>query len=137
MKFLPALILIASTATLVACGARSSDEEQIRASIAGMETAAEARDASDVLAFVADDYEDAQGFDKSQLRNFLRGYFLAHPKLDVVVNISQLEFPADGLARAELSVTTVELNPDHAAFRVEFRRVDGDWRLTRADRLRP
>jgi hypothetical protein len=91
-----------------------------------------------VLAFIADDYEDAQGFDKSQLRNFLRGYFLAHPKLDVVVNISRLEFPADGLASAELSVTTVELNdPDHAAFEVEFRRVNGDWRLRRADRLQP
>jgi hypothetical protein len=135
MKFFTVLI---TTGLLVACGSRSSDEEQVRELVAGMETAAEARDASDVLAFIADDYDDAQGFDKSQLRNFLRGYFLAHPKLEVVVNISQLEFPADGLARAELSVTTVELNdPDHASFKVEFRRVDGDWRLSRADRLRP
>jgi len=135
MKFLTVLITVCF---LAACGTRSSDDEQVRELVAGMESAAEARDASDVLAFVADDYDDAQGFDKSQLRNFLRGYFLAHPKLEVVVNISQLEFPADGLARAELSVTTVELNdPDHASFKVEFRRVDGDWRLSRADRVRP
>jgi hypothetical protein len=135
MKFFTVLITVCC---LTACSAGTSDEDQVRASIASMETAAEARDASDVLAFVADDYDDAQGFDKSQLRNFLRGYFLAHPKLDLVVNISQLEFPADGLAQAELSVTTVELNdPDHAAFKVEFRRVDGEWRLSRADRLRP
>lgn len=135
MKFFTVLITVC---LLAACGTRSSDEEQLRALIAGMESAAEARDASDVLAFVADDYGDAQGFDKSQLRNFLRGYFLAHPRLDLVVNISQLEFPAEGLAQAELSVTTVELNdPDHAAFKVEFRRVDGEWRLSRADRLRP
>jgi len=135
MKFFTVLITVCF---LAACSSRSSDEEQLRELVAGMETAAEARDASDVLAFIADDYDDAQGFDKSQLRNFLRGYFLAHPKLEVVVNISQLEFPADGLARAELSVTTVELNdPDHASFKVEFRRVDGDWRVSRADRVRP
>jgi hypothetical protein len=135
MKYFTVLITVCF---LAACGARSSDEEQVRELLAGMETAAEARDASDVLAYVADDYDDAQGFDKSQLRNFLRGYFLAHPKLEVVVNISRLEFPADGLAQAELSVSTVELNdPDHARFKVEFRRVDGDWRLSRADRVRP
>ena len=135
MKFFTVLITVC---LIAACAPKSSDEEQIRELLAGMEAAVEARDASDVLAFVADDYGDAQGFDKSQLRNFLRGYFLAHPKLDVVVNISRLEFPADGLAHAELSVTTVELNdPDHAAFKAEFRRAGGDWRLVRADRARP
>jgi hypothetical protein len=135
MKFFTVLITVLA---LSACSPGTSDEQQVRDAIAGMETAAEARDASDVLAFVADDYDDAQGFDKSQLRNFLRGYFLAHPELELVVNISRLEFPAEGLAQAELSVTTVELNdPDHATFKVEFRRVDGDWRLGRADRLRP
>jgi hypothetical protein len=135
MKFFTVLITVCF---LAACGQRSSDEEQVREVLASMETAAEARDASDVLAFVANDYGDAQGFDKSHLQNFLRGYFLAHPKLEVVVNISRLEFPADGLAQAELSVSTVELNdPDHATFKVEFRRVHGDWRLGRADRVGP
>ena len=135
MKFFTVLITVCA---VTACSPGTSDEQQIRELIAGMETAAEARDASDVLAFVADDYDDAQGFDTSQLRNFLRGYFLAHPKLDVMVNISRLEFPADGLAQAELSVTTVEFNdPDHARFNVELRRVNGAWRLHRADRLRP
>ena len=135
MKFFTALVTVV---LLVACSARSSDEEQLRTLIASAEAAAEARDASDVLALVADDYQDASGFDKTQLRNFLRGYFLAHPKLEIVVNISQLEFPADGLALAEVSVTSVELNdPDHARLKVEFRRSNGEWRVSRADRLRP
>ena len=135
MKFFTALVTVV---LLVACSARSSDEEQLRMLIASAEAAAEARDASDVLALVADDYQDASGFDKTQLRNFLRGYFLAHPKLEIVVNISQLEFPADGLALAEVSVTSVELNdPDHARLKVEFRRSNGEWRVSRADRLRP
>jgi hypothetical protein len=135
MKFFTVLI---TAALLAACAARTSDEEQLRVLIASAETAAEARDASDVLALVADDYQDANGFDKTRLRNFLRGYFLAHPKLEIVVNISQLEFPAEGLAQAELSVTRLALHdPDHARLRVEFRRSNGEWRVSRADRLRP
>jgi len=43
--------------------------------IGSVENAAEARDTSDVLAFVADDYSDAQGLDRAQLQNFLRGIF--------------------------------------------------------------
>src|SRR4029077_17524477 len=104
MKFLTALI---ASGLLFGCAARSSDEELVRALIDNVETAAEARDASDVLDLVSDDYEDAQGFDRAQLRNFLRGYFLAHPKIELLVNIENLEFPADGLAQAEITVTSL------------------------------
>ena len=84
--------------------------------ISAVETAAEARDASDVLEHVADDYADSDGFDKAQLQNFLRGYFLAHPKLELLVTVESLEFPVDGLAQAVISLATVELtDPDIAA----------------------
>ena len=141
MKFWTALILAvivgALCATLAACGSRTSDEEQVRALIDAMETAAEARDAGDVLEFVAADYEDAQGLDRAQLQNFLRGYFLAHPKVELLVDVEELAFPADGLAQAEISVTSVSLSdPDHARLKVEFRRNDGDWQVKRTDRLR-
>ena len=123
-------------AGLVACGTRSSDEQQVRDVVAKIEAAAEDRDASDVLEFVADGYEDGNGFDKAQLQNFLRGYFLAHPKLELLVNISNLEFPADGLARAEISVTSLALeDPDRVRLKVEFRRDGTEWRVARADRL--
>ena len=135
MKLLTMLI---ASGLLAACASRSSDEELVRALIDNMETAAEARDASDVLDLVADDYEDAQGFDRAQLRNFLRGYFLAHPKIELLVNIESLEFPADGLAQAEISVTSLALNdPDHALLKVEFRREGSDWKVRRADRVQP
>lgn len=133
MKFLTVCVAVIS---LSACGSRSSDEEQVRELVAGVETAAEERDASDVLAFVADDYEDANGFDKSELQNFLRGWLLAHPKVELLVNVESLEFPADGLAHADISVTSVSLSdPDHVRLRVEFRRNGGDWRVKRADRI--
>lgn len=135
MKF-PAMFITASL--LVACGARSTDEERVRAVLAEIETAAEARDASDVLAHVAAGYEDGQGFDRAQLQNFLRGYFLANPQIELLVGIDDLQFPADGLAQAQVTITRVSLNdPDREHFKVEFRR-DGDaWLVSRADRVRP
>lgn len=137
MKFFTLCFTVTFTViSLSACGVSSSDEQQVRALFADAEAAAEQRDASDVLAFVADDYEDSNGFDKIQLRNFLRGYFLANPKIELLVNVERLEFPADGLARAELSVTRVSLSdPDRLRLAVELRRTDGAWRVQRADRI--
>jgi len=133
MKFATCLIAIC---LLAACGARTSDEDQVRALVDGAEIAAEERDASDVLEFVADDYEDSNGFDKAQLQSFLRAWFLAHPKVELMVSIDSLEFPVDGLARAGITVTSVDLaNPERAKLKVELRRRDGEWRVTRADRV--
>ena len=133
MKFLP-LMLAASL--LFACGAKPGDDEQLRTLISAVETAAEERDTSDVLTHVADSYADSAGFDKMQLQNFLRGYFLAHPKLELLVSIDSLAFPAEGLAQAEITVTSVALDADRARLKVEFRREGGAWQVSRADRLR-
>lgn len=127
--------VIAAT-LLAACSVKSSDEDQLRALIDQVEAAAEARDASDVLEHVADDYSDSSGLDKRELQNFLRGYFLSHPKLELLVNIESLEFPVDGLAQAIVSVATVELgDPGMERLKVEFRRAAGEWRVARADRV--
>ena len=137
MKFSSNASRIFITAMLLAsCGAKSSDESQVRALIGQVEAAAEARDASDVLEHVADDYSDSSGLDKRELQNFLRGYFLSHPRLELLVNIESLEFPVDGLAQAVVSIATVELaDPGMQRLKVEFRRVGGQWRVVRADRL--
>jgi hypothetical protein len=137
MKFSPnASPILLATILLAACGAKSSDEQQVRALIDEVETAAEARDTSDVLEHVAETYADSGGLDKTQLRDFLRGYFLTHPKLELVVKIESLEFPVDGLAQAVISVTTVELtDPNRQQLKVEFRRSEGAWQVARADRL--
>ena len=131
-----ASLIFVAAILLAACTPKSSDEEQVRALIDEVETAAEARDASDVLEHVADDYGDSSGLDKRELQNFLRGYFLSHPKLELLVNIESLEFPVDGLAQAVVSVTAVELgDPGNQRLKVELRRVGGEWRVARADRV--
>jgi hypothetical protein len=127
---------ILTTIFLAACGAKSSDDEQVRALITAVEEAAEARDTSDVLEHVADSYSDSAGLDKPQLQNFLRGYFLAHPKLELFVTVESLEFPVDGLAQAVVTIATVEFtDPDMQRLKVEFRRSDGEWQVVRADRV--
>ena len=132
------LTSIVATIFLAACS-RSSDEQQVRAVISGAEKAAKDRDASDVLAFVADDYTDKSGLDKAQLGNYLRGYFLTHPKLEIIVNIDSLEFPAQGLAKARVGVASVPLDQissgDAVTLDVELRKTDGHWRVSRADRV--
>lgn len=133
MKFVSSLLL---AMMLVACSAPSSDEEQVRAVFAKAEAAAEDRDTADVLALVADGYTDAQGFDKTQLQNFLRAYFFTHPKLELVVSVDDISFPADGLAHAKLTVNAVDLNdPRREHFEVELRRDEDDWKIARADRV--
>src|SRR4051812_22283061 len=136
MKFSNAFVaLVACSLALIACAPRSTDEEQVRELFTNAEAAAEDRDASDVLAFVADDYADAEGFDKTQLGQFLRGYLLAHPKLELLVTIDSLGFPADDLARAVVTVTAIELaDPQRERFAIELRRRHGEWRIVRADR---
>jgi len=133
------LIFVAGFMTailLAACGAKPSDEQQVRELVNAVEAAAEARDASDVLEHVSDSYADSAGFDKAQLQNFLRGYFLAHPRLELLVNVESVELPVDGLAQAVISVTTVDFTDlDAQRLKVEFRRSGSTWQVVRADRI--
>jgi len=137
MKFSSnASLIFVATILLAACGTKSSDEDEVRALIGAVEAAAEARDASDVLEHVADNYADSAGYDKTRLQDFLRGYFLVHPRLELLVNIESLEFPVDGLAQAVISIATVDFtDPDVQRLRVEFRREEGRWQVARADRV--
>ena len=137
MKFSPALILACA---LLACSSATSDEQRVRALIASAEEAAESRDVGDALDLVADDYADAQGNTRDSVRGFLHVYFAAHPKLELVTGIDDLEFPVDGLARARVTVRGLDLDRfdagESVALDVELRRAGGEWRVVRADRAR-
>ena len=132
MKFVP-LCLVAIF--LTACAERTTDEQQVRALFDAAEAAAESRDTSDVLELLAADYSDSQGFDRAQLQNYLRAYFLANPHVELLVNVQELEFPVAGLARARLGITSLPAG-DRGTLAVELRKQGGDWRVARADRVR-
>lgn len=136
--------IVVLIAFITACGG-TTDEQRIRAVITAAEEAAEARDTSDVLKQVVDDYSDGQGFGKEQLRDFLRAYFLTHPKIELLVNVGEIEFPARDLARVQVQVTMLgtrgaggereRLTGDAQALRIELQLRDSEWRVTRVDRV--
>lgn len=137
MKFSLTLIL---SCAVFACSSPTSDEHQVRALIASAEEAAESRDVGDLLELVGNDYADAQGNTRDSLQLFLRGYFAAHPKLELVTRIDSLDLPVPDLARARVGVRGVELQRfdygDSVTLDVELRRQGGEWRVVRADRAR-
>ncbi|MDF3022350.1 MAG: exoribonuclease [Steroidobacteraceae bacterium] len=132
MKFVS---LCVAVIFLAACGSRSSDEEQVRALLDAAEAAAEARDTSDVLEVIASDYSDSQGFDRAQLQGFLRAYFLANPRVEILLTVQDLEFPVEGLGRARVGITSLPAG-DRATVQVEFRKEGTRWLVSRADRVR-
>jgi hypothetical protein len=88
-----------------------------------------------VLEHIAIGYSDSRGFDRTQLQTFLRGYFLANPKVEVLLDIQSLELPVPGLAQVRADVTVLPAG-DRATLDVELRQQDGEWRIVRADRAR-
>jgi hypothetical protein len=126
---------------------RGTDEEQIRALIAAAEIAAEARDVSDLMALVADDYADGRGLNKAELQKLLRAYFLVHPKIELLVKIGDIELETANRARVQVDMAMLgtrmgggpertSLTGDVETLQVELRRIDSKWLVTRADRAR-
>lgn len=137
MKFSPPLILCV---VLTACSSATSDDARVRELISTAEEAAESRDVGDVLDLVGADYADAQGNTKDSLRGFLRLFFAAHPKLELVTSVDELTFPVEGLAHARVSIRGLDLDRlnvgESVTLNVELRREGNDWRVVRADRVR-
>jgi len=130
------LVALASLLALTACASEGSPEQQVRAVITQAEEAAEARDVSAAMELVADEYSDANGFDREQLRDFVRGYFFLNPSINLLVRVEDVQFPADGLAQARVTVGMLGqgLETQLETFDVELVKEGDDWRLRRADR---
>jgi ketosteroid isomerase-like protein len=134
--------ILVLAASFAACS-RSSDEEQIRALIEAAEVAVEARDTSDVMEHIADDYRDDMGNDKDQLQTFLRGYLLMHPKIELIISIKEVKLETDNRAYADITVAMLgtkgldnqsSLTADSQSLRVNLKRVDSKWRVSYVDR---
>jgi hypothetical protein len=89
---------------LGACANGSTPEQQVRAQLAAAQRHAEARDLSALLNLVAEEYSDARGQTKAELRDFLRALFILNQSLHLLVRIDSVSFPADELARVAARV---------------------------------
>lgn len=104
---------------MAAACSRTSPEEQIRALVAAAEEGAEARDLSDVMALVSDRYVDAQGQDKSAVRDVVGGYLLINHSVHLLTRVEDVKFPSDTIATARVTVGMLGQQDDAA----------GDWSL--------
>jgi hypothetical protein len=135
----PALAVVLATA---ACSDASAPEEQIRALVREVETAAEARDVGDVLARVSDEYADEAGRTRADLGRLVRGWFALHPALELVTRVESVEIESDDYARARVTVGVVarrgapedwDAALDVRTIDVRLRRDGGEWRAIAAN----
>jgi len=137
---LPLLILL--LVGLAGCADDASPEQQVRAVIESMETAAEARDVGDLMEHVSAAYRDAQGQDRAEASRYARGFFLANQSIHLLTRIESLEFPSPDEARLKLQVGMAgrggdqgpaNLTADLYDFDVALVREDGEWKVSYAN----
>jgi outer membrane biogenesis lipoprotein LolB len=129
-------------ALLTACSDSASPEQQVRAVIESMETAAEARDVGDLLEHISANYRDAQGQDRTEASRYARGYFIANQSVHLLTRIESLEFPAPDEARVKLQVGmagrgseagAAGLSTDLYDFNLALIREGDEWKVSYAD----
>jgi hypothetical protein len=121
--------LIVILILLVSCGT-SDPEAAIRANIASMQEAVEAREAGAAVRYLAEHFTGSYATGKQDLRRLLAGLFLQHQHINVV--ITRLDIAVNGYnpvtARMEAVVilTGAEgLLPQNS----ELLNITGDWEL--------
>jgi hypothetical protein len=128
---------------LAACGPSGTPEDEVRALVDAAETAAEERDAGNLRALVADDYEDSAGRDAADVRNLLHAYLVAHPSLTLLTRIDSIEIEGKELARVKVTVGVLAREANEGSdwdlatdvHRLDVwlaRGEDGEWRAIRA-----
>lgn len=132
--------LLAALFTLAACSDPDSPEQQVRQLIEQMETAAEARDVSDLVEHLSPEFRDANGMTPEEAARYVRGYFVANQSIHLLTRIEQVEFPLPDEARARVLVGMVGRDADAAGkwdlaadlyeFDLTLRREDGEWKAT-------
>lgn len=125
-------------AILGLAGCRSEPpEDAIRATIAGMQAAAEARDVSAVFEPIAEDFAGPGGMDRQAFRRYVSLVALRNEQVGVDIGPVDIAL-FDTRATASFTAATrggAGLLPDRAqVYRVEtaWRLDDGEWRLISA-----
>ena len=135
--------VLAGAYALAGCSS-GTEEERVLAVVDAIEKAAEARDTSETMALIADDYTDDRGLDKSQLREFIRGYYLIHPRIELLTTVGDVEFPGKGIAQVRVDFVMVgtegstdasSLTGDRETLDLELRERNSEWRVFRVSRV--
>lgn len=126
-----------------ACGPGGTPESRVRAVVAQGEEAAEARDLSALVDLVSPGFQDGRGGNRDDLKQYLRGYFVTHQSIHLLVRVDSVEFPYKDMARVSLTLGTLgrdsagvsafDLAADVHEVELELQLEDGEWRVTRGN----
>ena len=129
---------------LCAAGCGSADPEaEILALLEAAEAAAEARDAGFFADLIGDAYRDARGNDRDELLRGVRGYFLAHQRIEIVARVDEVVLEGADAARAVVHAGMAGqrsgaallggLDADLYRFELELVIDGGEWRIIGAE----
>jgi hypothetical protein len=131
-----------AAAMLGGCAQSGTPEAQVRAVIAAGEQAAEARDLSGLLEHVSAAFVDEHGGGRDELKQTLRGYFVAHQSIALLIRVDSVEFPYRDLARVRVTVGTLgreaagttafDLATDINEIVLELKLEDDEWKVVHA-----
>ncbi|MES9905334.1 MAG: hypothetical protein ABW168_21995 [Sedimenticola sp.] len=128
----------------VGCSEKAvSPEEQVRAMLAAGEVAVESRSVTGSGAFIAENYRDESGRQRKDLLRLLAGYFLAHQKIHLLVQVNRIQLIGSNRAevtlfvavagRSEISLEKLStIRADLVRFDLELGKTDGEWLLRSA-----
>jgi len=120
-------------------GPEVGPEEQLRQWVSTGQQAAESRDRSDLLDLISPAYVDARGFDRDDIGDRLRVYFLRQRSIKLLTSIEEIQIFGDSAAEIELTVAMAGKNDsifgfsaDAYRFQLELERDGDDWLLISA-----
>lgn len=132
------LIIGLISAILAGCsgGPEGSPEEAVRAWVDTAEAYAEDKDRQGLLGMIAENYADARGYDRTQIGNLLRIYFLRQKSVGLVSTINDIEVMGNSAAMVNLTVVMAGMNANTPGFRadaynfeLELENSDDEWML--------
>jgi hypothetical protein len=136
--------LLAALAIAIACSPQqATPEARVRAVLADLEVAAEARDVASMKERVSDDYRDARGQDRQAAAALLTMHFLQNRAVYLLTRVDEVVAPEGGTARASVLVAMAGapipspaalpgLRADLYHFAFELREEGGAYRITSA-----
>jgi hypothetical protein len=119
----------------LACGATPTPEQQVRAVLAALESAAESGQAGDFSELVSARYEDPYGHDREKLRAFVAFHVMQSGRgREVIVRVRDVSFPEPKRAAVTLAVGLAgagsRLSAEVYAVDLDLAREDDTWRVS-------
>jgi len=115
-------------ATLLAACSRPADEQALRDTISAMQAAAEAREASALVDYVADNFAGEHGLDRESLRRLLVVQFMRNQR--VGVSLGPIRMRIEGSrAEAEFNALLTGFQEGLLPARADGYRIVTGWRV--------